>query len=82
MSWGRDKLALALQFHIEEKKILNQIVHFKDNDDVTRENCVDDQKKVGSSKSRDNLDRKLSAFTVFVESLGLPVNKIEPKQMG
>ncbi len=35
VSRGRDKLALALQFHIEEKKILNWIVHFEDDDDVT-----------------------------------------------
>jgi hypothetical protein len=82
VSRGRDKLALALQFHIEEKKILNRIVHFKDDDDVTCENCINDQKQVDSSKSRDNPDRKLSAFTVLVESLGLPVNKIEPKLVG
>jgi hypothetical protein len=78
VSWGRDKLALALQFHIEEKKILNRRVHFEDNDDVTCEDCINHQKQVDPSKSRDNPNRKLSAFTVFVESLGLLVNKIEP----
>ncbi|KAL3806958.1 hypothetical protein ACHAXA_011375 [Cyclostephanos tholiformis] len=117
-SRGRDKLALALRFRIEERKILDRIVHFeddvnvtrensvddsgeyfnkkmtafrvflnrivsvKDNVNVTPENSVDDQNQVDSSKSRDNLDRKLSAFKVFVESLGLPVNKIEPKLVG
>ncbi len=62
--------------------MLNWIVHFKDNDNVTHENCFNDQKQVDSSKSSDIPDMQLSLFTVFVESLGLPVNKIEPKLVG
>jgi hypothetical protein len=79
-SKGRDKMALALRFRREEQKVLNRIAHFEDEVYVPQENSVDDRNQIDSLKV--TLDKKLIAFNSFVETLGLPVKKIEPKLVG
>ena len=81
-SKGRDKVALALRFRREEQKVLHRIAYFEDKVNVPHENSVDDMNQIDSPKSQVNLDKKLIAFNSFVETLGLPVNKIEPKLVG
>ncbi|KAL7537014.1 hypothetical protein ACHAXR_007547 [Thalassiosira sp. AJA248-18] len=73
-SQGRNQLALALRFRVEETKILDHIAR----SNVLGKNRVKNQKRELST-SPENLDEKLAAFDSFVLSLGLPLNKIEPK---
>jgi hypothetical protein len=79
---GRQQLTLALRFRIEERNILNQIVHFKGEVDISHRKSVDDEDQIDPSKSQGNIDKKLDAFKLFVETLGLPLNKLEPKLVG
>mmetsp|Transcript_10248 Transcript_10248/g.22785 ORF Transcript_10248/g.22785 Transcript_10248/m.22785 type:complete len:700 (-) Transcript_10248:194-2293(-) len=74
-SQGKDRLALALRFRIGERQILTSVAHSQDElgQHVKSENQME------SSKILENLDEKLIAFRSFVESLALPLNKIEPK---
>ncbi len=68
---GKEKLALAVRFRIEERKILDSIASstIVDNDEPKKQIAVD-------TSGGDDLDAKLSAFNEFIASLNLPVNKI------
>jgi len=79
---GRDRLAVALRFRIEERKILSQIANSTGVGDGEKEDIVTEQMEVESSESVGNIEAKLIAFNTFVESLDLPLNKIEPKLVG
>lgn len=74
---GRGGLAVALRFRIEERKLLARIA-----------NCVDeviDSQQLTDSvtmDSLDNIDNKLKDFNTFIQTLALPVNKIEPQLVG
>eukprot|EP00985_Skeletonema_marinoi_P031003 scaffold35407_cov146-Skeletonema_marinoi.AAC.2 len=66
---GNEKLALAVRFRIEERKIIDSI------SDIS---LIDDEplKHVVIDASDDDLEAKLSSFNTFMDSLNLPVNKI------
>jgi len=66
---GNEKLALAVRFRIEERKIIDSIA------DIS---LIDDEppKPVVIEASDDDLEAKLSSFNTFMDSLNLPVNKI------
>ncbi len=68
---GKEKLALAVRFRIEERKILDIIASstIVDNDETNKHIAVD-------TSDNDDLGAKLSAFNEFIDSLNLPVNKI------
>eukprot|EP00578_Thalassiosira_sp_NH16_P002999 CAMPEP_0181140008 /NCGR_PEP_ID=MMETSP1071-20121207/35083_1 /TAXON_ID=35127 /ORGANISM="Thalassiosira sp., Strain NH16" /LENGTH=1022 /DNA_ID=CAMNT_0023226947 /DNA_START=76 /DNA_END=3144 /DNA_ORIENTATION=+ len=71
----RDRLVLALRFRLEERKILT-LISSQDELDPSLDSVKN------KSMSLENLDKKLIAFASFVESLALPLNKIEPKVVG
>mmetsp|Transcript_37254 Transcript_37254/g.78563 ORF Transcript_37254/g.78563 Transcript_37254/m.78563 type:complete len:1056 (+) Transcript_37254:42-3209(+) len=75
-SEGKDRLAVALRFRIEERKILGRIAHFQDDIGRRKQPNATNQREPG------NLGVKLVAFNSFIESLELPINKIEPKLAG
>ena len=67
---GNEKMALALQFRIEEMKILHSIAN-------TSTVELESIKPVVTEATNDDLlDAKLSSFNAFIDSLALPVNKI------
>ena len=68
---GKGKLALALRFRIEERKILDSIASTILNDDESKKHM-----DIVVDTPGDDLDAKLSSFNEFIESLNLPVNKI------
>ncbi|KAL7427129.1 hypothetical protein ACHAXM_000718 [Skeletonema potamos] len=68
----KEKLALALRFRIEERKILESISNSTNlmiDDESTKHTVV-------VEASDDDLDAKISAFNIFIDSLDLPVNNI------
>jgi len=68
---GKEKLALAVRFRIEERKILDSIAS-------TILNNIDEPEKhiAVDTSSDDDLGAKLSSFNEFIDSLNLPANKI------
>ena len=70
---GKERMALSLRFRIEERKIL---VHIAKPYDIAEER--DDF----AVPSHGNLEEKLLDFNNFIQSLGLPINKIEPRLVG
>lgn len=80
VSEDKYQLALALRFRMHERIILIQIAQTPD-EIVYHETGVENQ-IMESSESPDNLEEKLQAFDAFIESLQLPLNKIEPKLVG
>ncbi|KAL9187112.1 hypothetical protein ACHAXT_010832 [Thalassiosira profunda] len=75
---GRHSLALALRFRVQERKILLQIANASGELVLGSENAATAQ----ATTTTEGLQDKLNAFTSFVESLELPLNKIEPKLTG
>eukprot|EP00984_Skeletonema_dohrnii_P015496 scaffold6714_cov75-Skeletonema_dohrnii-CCMP3373.AAC.10 len=66
---GNEKLALAVRFRIEERKIIDSIADISLIDDETLKPFV-------MEASDDDLQAKLTSFNTFMNSLNLPVNKI------
>ncbi|KAL7492110.1 hypothetical protein ACHAWT_001862 [Skeletonema menzelii] len=67
---GKEQLALAVRFRLEERKILDSIASIVLNNDESKTHIVVDR------ADDDHLDAKLSSFNQFIDSLNLPVNKI------
>lgn len=77
---GKEQLAIALQFRIEERKILVSVANSKE---IPRDgDRLDESTMHLRSNETDKLDESILEFNAFVETLGLPVNKIEPKVVG
>lgn len=83
---GMNRLALALRFRLDERKVLDRIINSSSSegydgiDNSSHLNSVDDDDQIGLlSNSQDILEMKLIEFTKFVNTLGITVKKIEPK---
>jgi len=76
-SEGSAQLALALRFRLEERKILTHIANSIDNEPVLPQTTSDEQTDMTKS-----LDKKVEAFNSFIQTLNLPLNKIEAKVVG
>jgi len=71
------QLALALRFRLEERKILTRVAHSIEDEpvlDQTTSNEQTDMTKI--------LDKKVEAFNFFIQTLNLPLNKIEANVVG
>lgn len=74
---GMDRLAVALRFRMEERRLLDRISRSADEMPL-----LEVKEDVDSRALDEDLESKLVAFNSFVESLELPLNKIEPKLVG
>ena len=80
-----DRLALALRFRLDERNVLDRIINSAsyydgiDNSSHPDISVFDDHQIDSLSNNQDILEMKLIEFTNYVYTLGLPVQKIEPK---
>jgi hypothetical protein len=79
-SLGRDQLALALRFRLEERTILHRVANAEDDEVDAPPNSVKHQCQ--DPENQYDLEKKLIAFSSFVKTLELPINKIEPRLVG
>jgi hypothetical protein len=71
---GLERMALAWRFRVQERRLLLSIAY------STEELLDQNEEKI--SPSNDELDEKLREFNSFIESLHLPVNKLEARIVG
>jgi len=76
---GKEQLAIALQFRIEERKILVSVANSRE---IPHDDNRLDQSMMHLRSNETELDESILEFKAFVETFGLPVNKIEPKVVG
>ena len=72
------QLALAFRFRLEERKILTHIADSIKDETVLSQTTSNEQ----TGNAVKSLDKKVEAFNSFIQTLNLPLNKIEAKVVG
>ena len=75
------QLTLALRFRAEEKRILHNVASSEDGPEV-QDGHEPEHEITDPFGSRHVLEQKVVAFNSFVESLNLPLNKLEARVVG